>query len=169
MFQIQSASVQTNSGGVILTHAGSSSGAPAIYQTYINGSGNPAIERFLVHTNSGQQSTEDGNSGDVFTPVHFLPQMSTLHYIDVYLYRGATSGSTTAGTIKVYTNGNPTEIKSKTVTRADVAKGYVRIELNKAYTNSFQLEFEFENNDIRNNTMAPGFAVVDYEPTDGKG
>ena len=109
--------------------------------------------------------------GDVFTLVKYLPSMSTVNYIDIYLFPLTVNvGSTTAGTIKVYFNQSSTAFKSEAITQTQAATGFHRIELNKPFVTSIQLEVEFNTAiTVGAQDLAPSIAVVNYEPTDTKG
>jgi len=108
--------------------------------------------------------------GDIYSLVKFLPQMSTVNYIDVYMAVLNTSGSATAGTIKIYFNQSTSAWASKIITRDDISKGYIRLEVDKPYINTIQLEIEFNSTiTIGENDFAPSIAIVDYTPTTTKG
>lgn len=108
--------------------------------------------------------------GDVYTPVKFLPMLSTVNYIDIYMFPVATSGSTVVGTVKIYFNQSSTAWASKTITRDQAARGYFTIDVDKQYVNSVQIEIEFSSSTaIGTSDLAPSLAVVDYTPTTTRG
>jgi len=108
--------------------------------------------------------------GDVYSLVKFLPQMSNINHIDLYMFPGSGSGATAIGTLKIYFNQSTTPWASKTITQGDSALGYKRIEINEQYINSVQLEVEYPTaSSIGTTDFAPSFCVVDYSPTNTKG
>jgi len=111
------------------------------------------------------------NAGNIYTPLKYLPQMSTVNYIDVYCLTGTTSGTATQANIKIYFNGSTTAWATKAVSLDDIKKGYKRIDIDKQYINSMQLEIEYATGTaVANATVfAPSFAAVDYTATNTKG
>lgn len=108
--------------------------------------------------------------GNVYTLVKFLPQMSTINHIDLYMFPGDGSGSTTIGTVKIYFNQSTTAFASKTITRDESVLGYKRFEISKQYVNCIQLEVEFPDGDgLGTLDFAPSFAVVNYTLTETRG
>lgn len=113
---------------------------------------------------TGTQST-----AGIYTLVKFLPQMSTVKHIDIYMGPSVTSSSTTAANVSIYFNQSATAWATKAVTLADCAKGYKRIEVNKPYVNSVQLKIAHAGVTMGNDEFFPSFANVIYESTDTKG
>ena len=116
--------------------------------------------------------TAQQEQGDVYTLVKYLPQMSNVNYIDIYMFPGGDGENpgVTAGTVKIYFNQSSSAWASKVVTRGDSFNGYKRIEINKPYVNSIQLEVEFSTSTVVGAfDFAPSYAVVDYTPTTTKG
>lgn len=109
------------------------------------------------------------NTDPIYTLVNFLPQMSTVKHIDLYMGPSATSTSTTAATVKIYFNQSATEWASKAVTLVDCAKGYKRIEINKPYVNSIQLSMTHGGVTMGQSEFFPAIANVVYEHTVTKG
>lgn len=120
-----------------------------------------------LFSNSGSNTQYQG---DVYTKVHPLPPGSTVRRATVYMPPvDTTASSTTAGTLKFYFNQSATAWASKTVTRADIAKGYVNIEINKPFVNSIQIETEWPNSQvIFDYEFNPYVALVDYDATTDK-
>ena len=116
-----------------------------------------------------KEATSSSYIGNVYTLVKYLPQMSTVKDIDIYGMRTGT-GSTVTATVKLYFNQNSTASITKSITRDEMSRGYVRLEVNKQYINSIQIEIEFSTSStISINNFAPSFAVVNYDDTNTKG
>lgn len=116
-------------------------------------------------------NAQQNHQGDVYTLVKHLPQMTTVHNIELYHVRGSLTGTTVQATIKIYLNGSTSVLMSKNITRDDVARGYKRIEINKPFVNSIQLEIEFADNITTSDSYDyhPSFCVVNFQDTDTKG
>lgn len=142
-----------------------------LYLSYINSVGTRKYKEWDIYgTGAVGSTTMSQVQGDVYTLVKFLPQMSNVNYIDVYMFPTVTTGSTTAGTIKIYFNQSSTAWATKTITRTEASLGYKRFEINKQYINAIQLEIEFNtSSSVGTSDFAPSFAVVDFTPTKTKG
>ncbi len=119
--------------------------------------------------NSNNQTALAGN---IYTGLQFLPQLSTVHYLNLFMSAGSLTGTTTQATVRIYFNGSTTQWGSgKTITRDDIARGYKRIEINQSYVNSIQLKIEYATGVTLNDTydFHPSYAVVNYSPTETKG
>lgn len=163
--------IGSNTGSAVLTAVGNYSTAPGIYFDYLSNSSTAVPSRMTLPMYPGQIGAGVTKTAVSTTyPTVFLPEMSNVHHITIYMYNGSASGSNTAGTVKIYFNNSNTVWASKTVTRDDIGKGYVRIEVNKSYINSIQLEVSWPSEDISSsNDFAPAMAIVAYEPTNTKG
>lgn len=134
--------------------------SPTIYNKkfYINGS-------YTIQ--SASQTTEKGN---VYTPVKYLPKLSTVNKLIVYMATGATSSSDKTADIKIYFNQSSTPWATKAITRTDGAKGYIDIPINKQNVNSIQIEIEFNSaTTLGVWDFAPSMALVEYTPTNTNG
>ena len=140
-----------------------------LYLSYITGTTVTVKEWDLYGTGAdGVNSTP--NQGDIYTLVKYLPQMSTVNYIDIFMMPSTYTGTTVQSTIKIYFNQSSTAWAGKTIDRNTISRGYKRIEINKQYINSIQLEIEYPDNiGIGTIDFAPSVAVVDYTPTRTKG
>ncbi len=119
---------------------------------------------------NGTISLSSTHQGDVFTLVKYLPQMSTINYVDIYMMQVRDPGTTKVADIKIYFNQSATEWATKTITRDDSIRGYVRIDIDKPYINSIQLEVEFNTSQtVGVFDFSPSMAIVDYQPTNTKG
>lgn len=142
----------------------------ALYIGYNNNSSTKKVVEWDIYGTGSDGVTALQEQGDVYTLVKYLPQMSTVNFIDIYMAALSTSGSTTQATLKIYFNGSTTQWASKVVTRDDIAKGYIRIDIDKPYINSIQIETEFPTAvAIGTTDYSPSIAVVDYTPTGTKG
>lgn len=109
------------------------------------------------------------NQGDVYTGVNLLPDLSTVHSIDIRCAPTGT-GSSTIATIKLYANQSTTAFSTKTVTKDEASRGYVAWELNKPYVNAIQVEVEWStSNTMGADDFAPYVAILDYDPTITRG
>lgn len=156
----QIASFSTNTGGAIMF------GSSTLSDGFL-------FSCFTTDDKVFQWSPQSGTAisqGDIYTPVHYLPQMSNVNYIDIYMAPNSGSGSTVCGTVKIYFNQSSTAWASKSITRAESATGYKRIEVNKQYINAVQLEVEYPTA-VAPGTIdfAPSISVIDYSPTLTKG
>lgn len=117
----------------------------------------------------GLTSNGDGNAtklaGNIFTPVKFLPYMSTVKRLVVYMRQETVSSTATAATLKIYFNGSSSAWASKTITRNDVDNGYYAVDINKSFINSIQLEVVYPVEAPIAADFNPTYAVIDYEPT----
>ena len=138
------------------------------YTTYSDGS--PKIKAWDIYGTGASGVNPSQEQGDVYTLVTMLPMMSTVHYIDLYCFPNSGSGSTTAGTVKIYFNQSSTAWASKTITRDMAAKGYITIDVDKQYVNSIQIEIEFSTSSLVGSLdFAPSMAIVDYSITSTRG
>jgi len=160
----------TNGSSVILPIGGDTTVPPAMYFDYFTAGSARAVRRLAIQTFAGQYSSENAGAGNVFTPVFDLPLMSTVKYIDVYTYKSVNATSDEMGQVKVYFNNSSSAFKTESVTEAKLNRGYFRIELNKAFVDSIQLEIIADTGEtMGTDDFAPSIAVVDYEPTGAKG
>lgn len=123
-----------------------------------------AVKHFKLTTGTNNAQ------GNVYSLVKFLPQMSTVSHIDVFMRPNGSSGSTVCGTLKTYFNQSTTAFASKSFTKDQSARGYARIEVNKPYINAVQFEVEWPTSQgPGRESFLPSYAVVHYEPTESKG
>lgn len=110
-----------------------------------------------------------GQAGNVYTSVKYLPKLSTIQNIKIYcIPNGASGDSTTVATLSFYANQSITPFKTVTVTRSDIAKGYLHYELNKPYCNAFQMKISWDTTQgTGTNDFAPSIALLEYLPNDG--
>jgi hypothetical protein len=166
--------------GAILIGGNNTDGSPSgtnnkgyksgLYLSYSDSAGADVVKVWDIYGTGASGDTGTVDQGDVFTLVKFFPTMSTVRYIDLYMYPVSGSGSTSVGTVKIYFNQSSTAWASKTITRDIASRGYLLIDVDKQYINSIQLEFEFNSSvQIGTNDLAPSVAVVDYEPTQARG
>lgn len=131
--------------------------------------GTSLAKRWVVHgigTSPIGSNSLTQNTGSIYTPVKLMPPLSDIKRIVIYMAPGATSGTTTRGSIAIYFNQSTTAWATKNITSADIAKGYFEIEVNKSYINSVQFKITYPGNTIAVATdFMPYLAVVDYQPT----
>lgn len=169
---------QTYSGSGVLIAAnatetvtsGNQASPLAFYLSYKDTGGNHLRKWYPYSTETVATVAQTGHVGDVFTLVKYLPDMSTVKYVDIRCAPTGT-GSTTIATIKYYFNGSSTASFSKTITKDQASRGYVRHEINKPYVNAIQMEIEYSitNTLGAGNDFRPSMAIVDFETTTTKG
>ncbi len=154
--------VSTSFGGSAANTSGSQSGTHSWAR--VNTS---EVIRYFPHTNTALQSvTPVANQGNGYTKVEYFPLLCNLRHLNIYCMPGATTGSETVATIKLYANQSTSAFKTITLTRADITKGYYSVELNKLFVNALQIEIEWETTQqLGSNDFAPTFAVISYVPT----
>lgn len=127
----------------------------------------PIVLKFFPNGYGTEDSTAlKPDAGSIITPLKMLPRMSTVEHIDLFMAR--TSGDTgVMATVKIYFNGNTTEWATKTVTVADCAKGYLRIEVNKPFINSVQMMITYDSATTMTlwRDFMPSHATIEYTPT----
>lgn len=143
----------------------------AAYLFYVTSAGTRRFKTIDIMGTGARETASTQAQGDVYTLLRFLPQMSTLKNLEVYCAPMTEVGSETiAGTIKLYANQSPTPFKTKSITRNEITRGYIDIELNKPYVNSIQIEVEFATSTPTGSfDFAPSFAILHFEPTSTKG
>jgi len=155
-----------NSSGAILFGGDLYSSAGLYISSIITAAASPKIYKWKWNDNTSATP----HKGDVYTLVKYLPQMSTVKYVDVYC-RPAGTGTGTIATIKVYFNQSSTAGFTHNVTLNEAGRGYVRLNIDKSFVNSIQLETEFSTTvALTGDTdFSPSFAVVNFEATSTKG
>lgn len=161
--------------GAALYGSTTSSYPESVYLSYRD-SATYKMSRFYTNHNGGTTGvTMYNHTGSISTPVIFLPKMSTVHHMDIFFPTASTSGTTYAGSIKFYKNQQSTSFMTKYVTRDDLAKGYLSVEINLPFINSIQLRFEYFNdvNTVPSGStptsgtldFAPSYATLTFTPT----
>jgi len=132
--------------------------------------GTTTFKTWDIYGTGKVEATSLANVGNVYSLVKYLPQMSTVEYIDIYGMRTGT-GSAAVATVELYFNQNNDSdfAMKKTITRDEMSRGYVRLEVNKQYINAIQFKVKFETNPLSGFDFAPSFAVVNYQATNTKG
>jgi hypothetical protein len=173
LYDLLSITVGTNNSMVLIPAIGTSSAAPALYASYLSSGLSPLLVRWKLFQTTGQSGAGVSTpaTANVYFPVNYLPQMSTIKHIDLYTYRGDATGTTSVGTLNIYLNNNSTAWAQKTITKDDIARGYIRIEVNKPFVNSIQLGLSFAGSTAlsTSNDLCPAMAVIDYDDTEAKG
>lgn len=172
LFKFFTHSVSATNAGAILLSSGSVTSAPASYIAYQDVSGSIKIGRLPLFNGVGQVSNQLCYTGDVTTTPQFLPAMSTVKSVTFYGANTST-GSTTIATIGIYLNTSNTPWATKTVSLDQMARGYVRFEINVEYVNSIQLQISWPGSlslgSASPGDFAPSVAIVEYETTTTKG
>lgn len=142
----------------------------AFYVSFKDTGGNHLKKWYPWSTETVASNAQVGHIGDVYTLVKYLPDMSKVNYVDIRCAPTGT-GSTTIATVKYYFNGSSTASITKTVTKDQCSRGYVRHELNKPYINAIQIEIEFATGNTmgQSNDFRPSIAIVDYDDQPDKG
>ncbi|HRF70689.1 MAG TPA: hypothetical protein PKV66_04595 [Candidatus Pelethenecus sp.] len=167
LYKLYSISLQSTSGGIILTSNGTSSTAPAIYLTYQASGGTLTNSRLKIFTLSSQIGSDTMGGGTITFPVKFLPKLSTVNFIRIFGAPAATTGSTTIATINIYLNQSSSVWAAKTVSLDIWSRGYIDIPINKPYVNSIQLEITFGAGIAGGaSDFAPAYAEIDFTATE---
>lgn len=142
----------------------------AFYLSYTDTAGNHLRKWYPYSTDTVVTVAQLGHIGNVYTLVKYLPDMSTVKYVDIRCAPTGT-GTETIATIKYYFNGSATSSFSKTITKDQASRGYVRHEINKPYCNAIQMEIEYSTTNTlgASNDFRPSLAVVTYEDSNTKG
>lgn len=127
----------------------------------------PKLSRWYLHGIGTIGSTvQYPHQGDIYTPVYYLPTMSTLKTMTFYCIPGTNSSTDVVATLKFYFNQSQTAGITKTVTKADVKKGYITVHLDKPYVNALQVELEYNPSMAMSvDDFCPSTGILDYEPT----
>ena len=140
-----------------------------LYLGYATAAAAISMATWDIHGTGSDGATSLGYSGNVWTLNYPLPAMSTVKYIDLYMQLTASSASTTIGNVVIYFDGVATPFATKTVTYADAVTGHKRIECNKPFVSSIQLNLNFSASIATGaDEFAPFMAIVHYEPTDSR-
>lgn len=159
------------SGGAILfatAQAFSTAGRHGFYTSYYDGSSYLVRKIFPFATATVNSNNMAKNTVNTYSPVKFLPRMSNVKHLDIYLKQQnfTENLSTVEGSVTIYFNQSTTAWATKNITRGDINKGYISIEINKPYINAIQLGIANNNNVNKGIAdVATSFAVVYYEPT----
>ena len=138
----------------------------ALIASYIDGS-TPKLAKFYLHASGTTASTAHYPlQGDIYTPVYYLPFMSTVNTVRFNCIPGTNSSTDVVATIKFYFNQSTTVGMTKTVTKADVKKGYIECHINKPYVNAIQFEIEYnESMPLSVDDFCPSMALITYTPS----
>ena len=112
---------------------------------------------------NGDSLAQNPAQGDVYTKLYTLPSLATVKYIRGFHIPGATTGSTTQATVKLYFNQNTSADMTFTITLDDVERGWVDWEINKPNVNFIQMEIEWATaTTINSDTYRPMYFEVEY-------
>lgn len=180
----------SGTGGTVLLYAsnnaftatsGFRTDRPSIYIAYRDSGQNSLIKRWFIY-GTGTLTDDNGgsgeafisplpfkaNQGNVYTPVYYMPFLCDMKSLTIYCAPGTTSDSTTVATMKIYFNQSSSVGMTKTITKADVAKGYVAIDINKAFVNAVQFEIEWDTDLVLGtDDFMPSIGILNYQPTTG--
>lgn len=168
--------ISTNSSGtftpgILLTGDEVVSGQQqALFNSWNDGS-TAKLSKWYPHgTGTIDSVSQLPHQGDIYSPVYFMPQMSTIQSLLFYCIPGETNNTDIIATIKIYFNQSTTASMptgmTKTITKADIVKGYFQLEVNKPYVNSVQVEIEYNTAmPMGTSDFCPSNVIVQYEPT----
>ena len=142
----------------------------AFYLSYKDTGGNHLRKWYPYSTETVASVAQTGHIGNVYTLVKYIPDMSTVKYVDIRCAPTGT-GTTEIATIKYYFNGSATASITKTITKDQASRGYIRHDLNKPYVNAIQMEIEYSTANTlgAGNDFRPSTAIVTYDETTTKG
>lgn len=138
--------------------------------TYATSTSNGFVKTFYPFANNTIATSNNiaRHAGTTYTPVKLLPTLSTVKHINIVMARveGLSSPTQVEATLDFYFNQSVTKSFSKDITRADISKGYISIEINKPYVNSIQLAVTHNtNSNIGVADFAPAYAELIYDTT----
>lgn len=141
----------------------------ALYVSYSDDSTHRISKVYIVGDTTEDSITQTRNQGDIYTLVKYLPDMSTVNDIDIFMRNNGTStDTTTVANIKIYFNQEDTHWAIKPISVFDMSKGKINIPVGKPYIHSVQLEIEYVTTPNTEGDFQPSIALVDYTPTTGK-
>lgn len=152
-----------SNGSIVIVDSSGSATAPrdGILWSALS-SGATIYNRYLYPNSTGVAPL----AGSAYTPVKFLPKLSTVNHIDIYCAPTASSAATAIGTVVVYLNQSTTAFKTHSVTMAQASRGYISIPIDKPFVNSVQLKITWDTGTtIGTSDFLPSTAIVDYSPT----
>ncbi len=144
--------------------------ARALLLSYLDGS-TYSMRRWQIDgTGTFDSVTQSTHVGSIYTPVKFLSPISTINKIWIYmtpLGSGGEADTTAQATLSIYFNQSTTAWATKNITRNDIAKGYIEIEVNKQYINAIQFKITYSTSVTISNIydFRPSFALINYQPT----
>jgi len=144
----------------------------ALTITWFNGDTTAFVNnKWYIHgTSTINSQNQIANTGNVYSPIKFLPTVSTVNYMRVYfapLLSSVTSGSTVVATIKFYINGSTTESISQSLTRQELEKGYIFVPAGIAGVFSVQMLTQFSTGqNLGTYDFAPHLLEIDYTVSD---
>jgi len=138
----------------------------AFYLSFSDTAGNHLKKWYPYSYNTVASVEQKPHQGNVYSKVYYLPYLSDLKNLIVYCAPGATSSSTQVATLKLYFNQSTTAGMEKNITKADVAKGYISIDINKSFVNAIQVEVEWTAAEtLSTDTFLPSIGILDFEQT----
>lgn len=121
---------------------------------------------YAVNTVGGNNQAR--HAGNIFYPVKILPTLSTVKHVNIVMARIESLATPTQveSVISFYFNNSAIATFTKNVTRADISKGYISIEVNKPFVNSIQMSIAHNtNSNVGVADFSPAYAEVIYETT----
>lgn len=164
---ISAFSVGVFTAGIIVPANKPSSGnVQAFYVSYKDGTTPKLIKWYPHGTGTINSVAQVANQGNVYTPVTYLSRMSDVHDMHIYCAPGTNVTTDTVATVKLYFNQSSTAGITKTITKKDVSRGYVHIDIGKSFINAIQVEVEWDTSlTLGVDDFTPSMAVVNYSPT----
>jgi hypothetical protein len=140
--------------------------ALATYQSWRDGTTNKLSKWYPNGEGTISSVVQVANAGNVYYPVTLLPALSTVNHINIYNLPIPTSDATAMGTLKIFFNQSATAWATKSITKADLAKGVKFIPVNKQYVNSVQIQVIWDTSaTLGDENWYPVMAEIDYTPT----
>lgn len=169
---------ETNIGGSLACTSATGGDAPPsnykpsdiFWVSYSTSTSNGSLKTYypFAYDTVATSNNIEKNVGNIYYPVKILPTLSTVKHINIVMARteGLSSGTTVEAVIKFYFNNSATSSFSKNITRDDISRGYISIEINKPFVNSIQLEVEHSvGTNIGVADFAPAYAELIYDTT----
>lgn len=167
----------TNIGGSLVIGVASSGDAPlsnykptdVFWLGYATATNNGFLKTFYPYAvNTVGGNSQARHAGNIYYPVKIVPTLSTIKHINIIMARteSLSTSSQVEATISFYFNNSVTASFSKDITRADISKGFISIEINKPFVNSIQMSIAHNtNSNVGVADFAPAYAEVIYDTT----
>ena len=122
-------------------------------------------KKWIAHPVSGVNYP---HTGPIYSLVKALPKLSTVKSITLFYPPLSISTANEVMDVSVYLNQSTTAAKTVTLTRADGARGYQYIPMNKENVNFIQLGISYKSSNVLTYAITPSYAEIEYETAKNK-
>lgn len=139
----------------------------AVYVSFLDGSTSKMIKWYPHGVGTINSVAQKANQGNVYTGVKYLPLLSDVKDMVIYCAPGTNTTTDTVATVKLYFNQSATAGMTKTITKKDVSRGYIHIDIGKSFINAIQAEIEWDTSlTMGTDDFTPTMAIINYTATD---